>query len=67
MKSCKNCMFCKKDLVCNYIKEADFYKCDMDDDVILDPEKEGKDCIWFKKAKDVDEGALQRIFNRLKK
>ncbi len=55
MRNCKNCAFCKKDAISNYINEADFYQCDMDGDLILDPSKEGEDCAWFRekpKSKD---------------
>ena len=48
MRNCKNCVYCKEDLLSDYIQEADFYKCDMDNDVILDPLKEGRDCTWFR-------------------
>ena len=48
MKNCKNCAFCKRDMINDYIKEADLYKCDMDGDMILDPLKEGQNCTWYK-------------------
>ena len=48
MKNCKNCAFCKRDLINDYIREADLYKCDMDGDMILDPLKECQNCTWYK-------------------
>ena len=48
MRNCKSCMFCKSDLINNYIREADLHKCDIDGDIILDPLKEGQNCTWYK-------------------
>lgn len=45
---CSNCMFCKKSIVSDYIKDAEIYKCDLDNDVVLNPRHEGKDCTWFR-------------------
>lgn len=47
-------MFCKRDLINDYIREANLHKCDMDGDVILDVGKEGQDCSWFKEKRDMD-------------
>ena len=49
MKHCKNCEYCRMDMVAQYVKGLDMYKCDIDDDVILDPFWEGRDCAWYKK------------------
>lgn len=49
--SCKDCVFCKKALISDYVKGAEFYKCDMDGDMILDPFNEGDGCAWFKAKK----------------
>lgn len=46
--SCKDCVFCKKALISDYVKGAEFYKCDMDGEMILDPLNEGDECAWFK-------------------
>ena len=61
MRNCKSCTFCKCDLINNYIKEADLYKCDMDGDIILDPYKEGRECVWFKANVKKHESLLTKI------
>lgn len=55
MKNCKNCTFCKKDLINDYIKEANLYKCDMDGNTILDPLKEGQGCAWYEESKHISQ------------
>lgn len=61
MRNCKRCAFCKRDLINDYIKDADLYKCDMDGAMILDPRKEGENCAWFKDLKPSRISIIQRI------
>lgn len=49
MKHCKSCEYCRKDMVAEYVHDADFYKCDYDGDIIIDPFWEGNDCAHYKK------------------
>ena len=49
MKRCENCKFCKKSMIADYIKDAEFYRCELDNDPILIPYEEGKDCTWFER------------------
>ena len=61
MKNCKSCMFFKRSLINDYIKDADIYKCDMDGDMILDPYKEGENCTWFKGKRYDKESIVSKI------
>ena len=61
MKNCKNCAFCKRDLINDYFREADLHKCEMDGDMILDPGEEGRDCAWFKSKKHERRTLLTKI------
>lgn len=61
MRNCKDCMFCQTDLITDYIKEIDLYKCDLDNDVIFDPRHEGENCTWFKERTRRKENVLEVI------
>ncbi len=37
MKHCSNCVFCRKDLVAEYVKDLDMYKCDKKGKSIREP------------------------------
>ena len=62
MRNCKNCAFCKRDLINDYIREADLHKCDMDGDVVLDPNKEGTTCSWFTPKSNNHENIFWKIY-----
>ncbi|SFU58000.1 hypothetical protein SAMN02910342_00979 [Butyrivibrio sp. INlla21] len=47
MKRCSRCMFCKKSMITDYIKDVDIYRCNIDNDIIFNPTEEGEDCAWF--------------------
>ena len=59
--SCKDCVFCKKALISDYLKGAEFYKCDMDGDMILDPFNEGDGCAWFKAINKRHRSLIEKI------
>ena len=59
--SCKDCVFCKTALISDYVKGAEFYKCDMDGDMILDPFNEGDGCAWFKTANKKHRSLIKKI------
>lgn len=61
MRNCKDCVFCQTDLITDYIKEIDLYKCDLDNDVIFDPRHEGENCTWFKERKHERRTLLTKI------
>lgn len=66
MKKCKDCKFCKKSIIADYVKDADIYRCDIDNDVIFTPLKEGEDCAWFthtKKQSNIIEKLLSWLFS----
>lgn len=65
--SCKDCVFCKTALISDYVKGAEFYKCDMDNDVILDPYKEGENCTWFRGYRTQKTSLKERIVRRLRR
>ena len=37
MKHCRNCNYCRKDMVAEYLKGLDLYKCDIDGHIVEDP------------------------------
>lgn len=37
MKHCRNCNYCSKDMVAEYVKGLDLYKCRLDSHVIQQP------------------------------
>lgn len=49
MKHCKNCEYCRMDMVANYVKGLDLYKCDKTNLVINEPFWEGRKCEAYKK------------------
>ena len=59
MKHCKNCEYCRLDLVADYVKSAEIYKCDKTNDVILDPFWEV--CEHYKKAEFEKEGVMKLL------
>lgn len=46
MKHCKDCEYCRLDLVAQYVKGADIYKCDLSGYVT---EPRGRACEKYKK------------------
>ena len=49
MKHCKSCEYCRMDMVAQYVKGIDLYKCDKNNNMISDPFWDGRDCECYKK------------------
>lgn len=60
-------MFCKKDALSDYLQDVTIYKCDMDNDIIFVPAKEGTNCTWFKKKDTKFNSFLKHIKSKAKK